>query len=94
MNITHFFNYYFMAFMATSVFATPPVSSNDGTDQDDSESETEQDRKAEYYTLFAKTMKMLKMNEKVAISWKESEEHSTSLKAELSNKSESLRDCF
>ena len=58
----------FMAFMATSVFATPPVSSDDDTDQDVSESETEHDWKAEYQLLFAKSMKMLKMNEKVATS--------------------------
>ena len=64
----------FMAFMATSVFATPPVSSDDDTDQDVSESETEHDWKAEYQLLFAKSMKMVKMNEKVAPAWKECEE--------------------
>ena len=60
----------------------------------DSESETEHDWKGEYHTLFAKTMKKLKINEKVAKNWKESEEHNTSLKVELSKsfyKSESLR---
>ena len=57
----------FMAFMATSVSATPPLSENE-TDQDVSESETEHHWEAEYQILFAKSMKMLKMNEKVATS--------------------------
>ena len=35
-------------FMTTSVFATPPVSSDDRTDQDVSESETEHDWKDKY----------------------------------------------
>ena len=73
----------FMAFMATSVSATPLLSENE-TDQDVSESETQHDWEAEYQILFAKSMKMLKMNEKVATGWKESEEHNTSLKGELS----------
>eukprot|EP00268_Persea_americana_P007175 TRINITY_DN12647_c0_g1_i6.p1 TRINITY_DN12647_c0_g1~~TRINITY_DN12647_c0_g1_i6.p1 ORF type:complete len:125 (+),score=30.11 TRINITY_DN12647_c0_g1_i6:168-542(+) len=58
-----------IAFMAiTSGFVTPQVSSNDGTDHDDSESEMVHDWQAEYQILFAKTMKMLKINEKVATS--------------------------
>ena len=61
-------------FMATSVSATPPISSDDDTDQDVSLSETEHDWKAEYQLLFAKSMKMLKMNEKVVTSWIESKE--------------------
>ena len=73
-----------MVFMATSVSATPPVSSDDGTDQDDSKSETEYEWKAEYHTVFAKTIKMLKMSEKVAKSWNEFEEQNTFLKAKLS----------
>ena len=72
----------FMAFMATSVSATPSLSENE-TDQDVSESETEHDWEAKYQILFAKSMKILKMNEKVATSWKESEEQNTLLKAEL-----------
>eukprot|EP00268_Persea_americana_P013198 TRINITY_DN15759_c1_g1_i4.p1 TRINITY_DN15759_c1_g1~~TRINITY_DN15759_c1_g1_i4.p1 ORF type:complete len:114 (+),score=38.16 TRINITY_DN15759_c1_g1_i4:31-372(+) len=38
----------FMAFMATSISATPPLSSDDRTDPDVSESETEHDWKVEY----------------------------------------------
>ena len=74
-----------MTFMATSVSATPPISSDDGTDQDVSESDTEHDWKAKCQLLFAKSMKILKMNGKVATSWKESEEQNISLKVELSD---------
>ena len=52
--------------MTTSGSVTPQVSSDYGTDHDDVESETEHDWQAEYQNLFAKTMKMLKMNDKVA----------------------------
>lgn len=69
--------------MATSVSITPQVS-NDGTDHDDNELEAEHDWNAEYQALFERTMKMLKMNEKVANNWKESKEQDSSLKAELS----------
>ena len=41
------------------------------------------DCKAKYETLFKNTMKMIKMIEKVAKKWKESEEQNSSLKAEL-----------
>ena len=73
----------YIAFIATFGSVTPQVSSNDETDHDDNESETEHDWQAEYQTLFAKTMKMLKINEKVANKWKESEEKNSSLKAKL-----------
>ena len=58
----------FMAFMATSVSTIPSVSFDDKTNQDVIESETKHDWKAEYQLLFAKSMKMLKMNEKVGTS--------------------------
>ena len=74
----------YIAFMVTtSGSVTPQVSSNDGTDHDDSKSKTEHDWQAEYQTLFTKTMKMLKMNEKMANKWKEFEEQNSSLKVEL-----------
>ncbi|XXG73420.1 hypothetical protein AAC387_Pa07g2340 [Persea americana] len=74
----------YIAFMATtSGSVTSQVPSNDGTNHDDNESETVHDWQAEYQILFVKTMKMLKINEKVATSWKESEEQNTFLKAEL-----------
>ena len=47
------------------------VSSNDETDQDN-ELEEDPDWKTEYETLFKKTMKMVKVNEKVGINWKTS----------------------
>ena len=72
----------FIAFMATSGFAASHVSFEVETDQD-TESDEEPDWKAEYETLFKKTMKMVKVNEKVAINWKVSEEKNSSLKAEL-----------
>ena len=72
----------FIAFMATFGFAASYVSSEIETDHD-TESEEEPDWKIEYDTLFKKTMKMVKVNEKVAINWQVSEEQNTSLKAEL-----------
>ena len=71
-----------IAFMATFGAATSHYSSKTETDQD-SESEEELDWKAEYETLFKKTMKMVKVNKKVAINWKVSEEKNSSLKVEL-----------
>ena len=49
-----------MAFTTTSAPATSSLSSDDGTNQDVSESETEHDWKAAYQLLFAKSMKMLR----------------------------------
>ncbi|XXG89760.1 hypothetical protein AAC387_Pa12g1686 [Persea americana] len=72
----------FIAFMETFGSATSHVSSEPETDQD-TELDEEPDWKAEYETLFKKTMKMVKVNEKVAINWKVSEEKNSSLKAEL-----------
>ena len=70
----------FMDFMAISISVTPQASSDHQTNHDDSESEKEHGWKKEYQTLFEKTMKMIKLNEKVIINWKDSEEQNSSLK--------------
>ena len=74
----------YIAFMATSSSIASHVSSEAETDQD-TESEGEPDWRAEYEILFKKTMKMVKVNEKVAINWQVSEEQNASLKAELAD---------
>lgn len=53
--------------MATSGSTTPCASSDYETDRDDNESEEELNWKTNYGTLFKKTMKMVKVNEKIAI---------------------------
>lgn len=60
----------FIAFMATSSSATSHVSSDYETDHNDNEEEL--NLKTEYETVFKKTMKMVKVNKKVAIEWKRS----------------------
>ena len=57
----------FIAFMVTSSSTTPHVSSDYEIDHNDNESEEELDWKTKYETLFKKTIKMVKVNEKVAI---------------------------